>query len=382
MTRVKDILRALWCVAWLALVSAGGAVACNVPVFRYALELWEPDPYPVVLLYNSAKPALPAGVEEYLLKIEESGTIRYRELDVQGYSPTARALAGSLTNRPLPLLVFLYPVPRDGDETSLRSLAVLDPPRWGLESVKAVCESPLRDAIARRLLAGDAAVWVFCEGPDREASVAARRMLDETLKRAESTLELPEQTDVTEESGRAIEGLKIRFPVVTLPHDAKALRETVLRDMLLAAGGIDTESVSAPMAFAVFGRARALPALTGDEFTVDAIMACCEFLTGACSCEAKQLNPGADLLIPADWMGGVESLIRMKVGEVPLAGFSDFAGDASTGAVAASVPVPTPPVATAVPAGRSGIPLRPLLMGACCVVGVAMMAMAGLRWRR
>jgi len=30
-----------------------------------------------------------------------------------------------------------------------------------------------------------------------------------------------------------------------------------------------------------------------------------EFLTGACSCEVKSLNPGFDILIPVDWVGGI-----------------------------------------------------------------------------
>jgi len=30
-----------------------------------------------------------------------------------------------------------------------------------------------------------------------------------------------------------------------------------------------------------------------------------EFLTGACSCEVKSLNPGFDVLIPVDWIGGI-----------------------------------------------------------------------------
>src|SRR5580700_1096172 len=34
------------------LLSAGPAWACNVPVFRYALERWPPDPYEFILFHQ------------------------------------------------------------------------------------------------------------------------------------------------------------------------------------------------------------------------------------------------------------------------------------------------------------------------------------------
>lgn len=375
MNAVKHAFGVGLCLVTLASGMAGRVAACNVPVFRYALELWEPDPYRVVLLYRGAKPELPPGVRDYLLKVEESGMVRYRELDADGNSSLAEALSASLTNTPLPVLTFLQPIGRFEDDTSVRRLALLGPDAWSLAAVKAVCESPLRTTIGKRLLSGDSAVWVFCEGPDAAANAVARRVLDEALRQAETTLKLPEPTDLTEESGRAISQLKIRLPVVVLPYDAAACGETAFRDMLVAVGAEGRKAVDVPMAFAVFGRARALAPLVGKDIVTDAIMAYCEFITGACSCEAKELNPGVDLLVVADWMGGVESLVRLKGDEPPLTGFSGFATD--TASVAAAVTAPPAPAAP-----RSELPLRPVMFGAAGVLVVSLAALLFLRLRR
>lgn len=51
----------------------------------------------------------------------------------------------------------------------------------------------------------------------------------------------------------------------------------------------------------MFGRGRALAALSGGDLSADVIESASRFLTGACSCEVKELNPGKDLLLAADW---------------------------------------------------------------------------------
>jgi hypothetical protein len=51
----------------------------------------------------------------------------------------------------------------------------------------------------------------------------------------------------------------------------------------------------------VIGRGRAVGALAGDALKADAVADLAEFVTGSCSCEVKELNPGFDLLVSADW---------------------------------------------------------------------------------
>jgi hypothetical protein len=65
----------------------------------------------------------------------------------------------------------------------------------------------------------------------------------------------------------------------------------------------DLAERSDPMVFPVFGRGRALLPLVGAGITARNIHDSAAFLVGACSCEVKELNPGFDLLLAANWEG-------------------------------------------------------------------------------
>jgi hypothetical protein len=59
--------------------------------------------------------------------------------------------------------------------------------------------------------------------------------------------------------------------------------------------------VQGPIVFAIYGRGRLLCALHGKDLTPERLGAVARFLCGACSCRVKELNPGIDLLLAADW---------------------------------------------------------------------------------
>ena len=63
----------------------------------------------------------------------------------------------------------------------------------------------------------------------------------------------------------------------------------------------EKESENGLVVFPVFGRGLALGAYSGTELTDALIEDISFFLCGACSCQAKALNPGHDLLIAARW---------------------------------------------------------------------------------
>ena len=56
-----------------------------------------------------------------------------------------------------------------------------------------------------------------------------------------------------------------------------------------------------PVAFPIFGRGRLLGAFHGELLNADEVEGACAFLTGMCSCQAKEMNPGTDLLFTAGW---------------------------------------------------------------------------------
>jgi hypothetical protein len=51
----------------------------------------------------------------------------------------------------------------------------------------------------------------------------------------------------------------------------------------------------------VIGRGRAISALAAARVNDQGVGAFAQFVCGQCSCEVKELNPGIDLLLAADW---------------------------------------------------------------------------------
>jgi hypothetical protein len=54
-----------------------------------------------------------------------------------------------------------------------------------------------------------------------------------------------------------------------------------------------------------------------------------EFLTGPCSCEVKEMNPGYDLLLSADWKSLGDYQSELMTESPPLTGLSQFAAGAT-----------------------------------------------------
>ncbi|GAI92241.1 unnamed protein product, partial [marine sediment metagenome] len=59
------------------------------------------------------------------------------------------------------------------------------------KDVKKLIKSPVRTEIARRILNGESAVWIFLESGDTEKDNAAADILQTQLKRLENSLKLP-----------------------------------------------------------------------------------------------------------------------------------------------------------------------------------------------
>ena len=92
--------------------------------------------------------------------------------------------------------------------------------------------------------------------------------------------------------------LKIAF--TAMRFDRKS--DEVLTAMLLNLGPEREKGGEVqPLLFAVYGRARSLVPMAGEEINLDNMGGIAYFFTGACSCQMKALNPGTDLLIDHDW---------------------------------------------------------------------------------
>lgn len=295
--------------ALVVVFAAGGAVACSVPVFRYALERWPADRFEVTLVQRGALASNEQAVAD-ALRTAADVAANYVLNVVDVAEPT---------NRPLPWLDVRYPLSSG-----------LDAPAWEgpltADAARALLDSPVRRELVRRLAAGQAVVWLLL---DTEPVEAAR--IERELRTLEKVVPVPE-VDPDDPRTKGNAGLTLRFSVLPLSRTDAA--ETQLVSMLVNLVPKDVDRTG-PLAFPVFGRGRVLDAL--DVRTLDAplIRQATEYLCGDCSCEIKDQNPGTDLLIVADWDALIDNPLAKGPYLPPLVSLA-------TVAAAAAPPAPLP----------------------------------------
>lgn len=290
-------LRSRWvqcgALALLSLVvGVGIAAACNVPVFRFALERWRSDPYRVTVFHEGP---LSAADKAALTKLEEpqeksQANLQVRTVDVAELEDADRELLKAAAGDKFPLLTVQYPAPLQ-----------MEAPVWSqaLSSTAAnqLLDSPLRKELLNRLVDGETAVWLLLECEDKDKNEAAATLLTDQLAKLAKELKLPELTDLPDDNLFAKTPLKLSFSMLRVPRTEA---ETPLVQMLVNCES-DLPGRNDPMVFPVFGRGRVLLPLIGAGITEGNIKNSAAFLVGACSCEVKELNPGFDLLLAADW---------------------------------------------------------------------------------
>jgi hypothetical protein len=360
--------------ALVAVLVLGAALgqACSVPVFRYALERWQPAPYEAIIFHRGP---LSAAQTNLVLRLSGEAlsnqapanlTVRAVNLEAQPAAELLEIWKSYQTNL-LPALVVRFPQGAPAEGTVWAGLL-------SETNVQRVLESPVRKRIVRSLVRGDSAVWLLLESGDRARDDAAARLLETRLEHLRKTLKLPtiEPDDLADKTLPVPESaLKVAFSLVRLSRADPA--EAVLVHCLLGTED-DLKDGRETMAFPIFGRGRALCALVGEGINTETIDEASEFLVGPCSCVVKEQNPGLDLLMASDWDSQIR-IISAPVQEEPppLTGLT-AAVPASNAAVAAAVvgsvvtngspaqPAPEPPG-----------PSRPLWRGLLVVLGLAVL---------
>ena len=259
----------------ILLLWAGTVVihACSIPVFRFALDRWPADRFQLDV---SPADAQNPEVATFLRNFTDSTPLNLTIERPKEATASRLAFPHSETDSASPWTGKL-------DATALARIT----------------DSPARAEIARRILAGDSAVWVLVESGKKDDDDRAGATLEKRLRYLEQASQLP-QIDPNDPSSKLGPGpaLGVKFSVVRIRHDDPA--EQIFLTMLAGPKAIDAPS-KGPWFAAVFGRGRALGAWPAEGFGDEQIDEVCLFLLGACSCEVKRLNPGWDLLVNADW---------------------------------------------------------------------------------
>ncbi|HOW65900.1 MAG TPA: hypothetical protein P5186_22370 [Candidatus Paceibacterota bacterium] len=301
---------------------ASATLACNVPVFRYALERWEADRFQIFVFHNESLNTEQEAILAPIEKAQQDGlaNIEVIRINLEQEMPgSVRALWDAQEHPTQPWMVVRYP-----KQTGIERSVWTGP--LGAKAVDSLIESPARREIAQKLSNGDAIVWLLLGGDDPKRNENAESLLKTELGKLEKSLVLPERSPTDPPINPDLP-LKIAFSIVRLSRSDPA--EHMLLDILLN-WNPNLIAAREPLLFPIFGRGRVIPPAMGDQIRPEAIREMAEFLTGPCSCEVKELNPGYDLLLAKNWntLPGYQEILVAP--PPPLVGISEFAAEATT----------------------------------------------------
>lgn len=318
------------------------AIACQVPVFRYALERWEADDYRIVIFEKGARASETSTLIDRLQNVsrhagssEGHANLIVEFADIENLTDAQQwSLLDWDSIDSFPAMQVYYP-----ESTGIET------PLWqgdfNATTLEQLIASPTRIELINRITAGDSAVWLLLESGDSAADQLAETALQKTLEEVSSEMEIPEGVIRPEELADAINSeenpiemddvlrsripLKIAFSVLRIDPTNPA--EAIFCKMLTASD----ERSARPQAIPVFGRGRMMPGIDAAQFTVPAIGGAAAYLCGACSCQVKEQNPGLDLLINTDWSRHLQDgLIATERELPPLTGAGDIIIEAET----------------------------------------------------
>ncbi len=295
--------------AAIFLLVAAPARACPIPVFQYALEWWESDPYEVFVFHDEDL----SEAEHTAIKLlhdasSEDGSVKANLL----FEGPIRAPEDGLLEHPalagrpesLPWMVVNYPATGPGAARRLWSGS------FTKDNVCALLDSPLRRDMALMLSGGVSTVWVLLESGIARKDDAAAALLREELAGLQETLTLP---DPASWGWDDIVIAPIEFDMLRVSRSDED--ERIFINMLLNSEIDLVDYNDEPIVFPVYGRGLILYALVGRGINDWTIRDAADFLVGPCSCTVKRLNPGTDLLISFDWAKQVTPLSREFVTE-------------------------------------------------------------------
>ncbi len=285
----------------VCVATCSAALACQVPVFRYALERWNPDAYRIVVLGDGE---LGAAQEEMLSQIRaahKSKRVEMTFIDANKTAdPTLIHLWKHHRDHSVPLLAAFYPVGSKDLSNTLAYQKALTK-----RSAASIIDSPVRREIAKRLKLGHSAVWIFVKSGNADRDKVAYETLEKQIKLDSEWLKLPSPEELEVDASVLANckiKLQIKFSIVTVEKDNA--EEQFLLDSLFNSEP-DLRSFDGPFAFPVFGRGRVLYGLVNKGIVKDTIRSASSFMAGPCSCQVKNQNPGFDLLLVSDWESAI-----------------------------------------------------------------------------
>ncbi len=281
------------------------AIACKVPVFRYALERWPVDRYRLVAIIDGHQDNAVDEALERFKAIDQAGV--NIETDVIDLSQLSDEELWQLEDfdgsADPPRLQVFYP-PKDGQRIKC----------WegdlNTESIDRWLNSPLRTQIANDIATGDSAVFLLVEGTDEVRSQQLAQRLQRALNAAEEEIKIPDGVIARGQANQYLrqhpeatmdDVLRSDVPLKVNFRLRRLARDDPDESALLAIVNGLVEQTDEPILVPIFGRGRMLDAIPGADCRDEVILNACRYLVGECSCTVKALNPGVDLMLSVNW---------------------------------------------------------------------------------
>lgn len=316
------------------------AQACKVPVFRYALEHWYPDPYHLVILHRgplssqdqaivtALKNRIDVEIASGFEAIVEDQTLIHSDIPGKEkpdpFSPKSGANlrvvqfdvaesndhpvlvdalgAGYRDAVTSPQLVLLFPLGSEVESLVWRG-------KLSVASIDAILHSPARQKITKLILGGESVVWILIgSGDDTKAKVALATLHSELIRLEKSLVMRDVDVIKSQKQFGKAASVKLKLAFEHLVIDRNDPAESIFLSMLLKSE-VDLEAIEEPILIPVFGRGRTYFAMAGKGINPEVIEETGRFLIEDCSCEIKRLNPGMDLLFNVKW----DALINGRV---------------------------------------------------------------------
>ncbi len=349
----------------VALTCTVTAFACDLPVFRWALENWAADPYEIIIYHDGALDDDQQQLVDHLRSgtTEESGlgnatttlvdTTQSMDLFFQDLWKNQEAPE-------TPWMVVRYPHAQSNPSYVWSGTLNAD-------HIARVLDSPARQEISRRLEAEDTAVWVFLKTGDVKRDAGRQEALQAAIQAMSKTVEIvPLDIESNEEAVPVPWDLK--FSLLALDRN-DPLEQPFIK--MLLKSEVDLSERDAPMAFPVFGRGRALYALVDGGIAPDLVEEACMYIAGRCTCEVKDQNPGIDLLMSTNWETVVGESMMAPIEPPSVAGLAAVEIESDTSKEA----VPTP--AAPAPSDETDEPSRTLIRNIAIAMGLGFALVIG-----
>lgn len=327
------------------------ALACNTPVYRYAMYNWQTAPYIIFYFFEGEMAEKDKAVHERIAKLSEEwppqANVRIEPIDV----------ADEEKMKTLP--EFVIEAWKQHEDGKTPAYVVFSPFRAHIYSgsldagsVEKLVDSPARQKLGELLEQGNAAVMILLTCPNEEQNKKADEALAALCKMADAgeipvelqlpPMGLPGQTE-GEEGGADDAPNPNKLGIAVLKVDRNDPAEDFFVRMLMAIEDDLKEYADQPMIFAGYGRGRAMEPYIGKGITSENLVDVVAFLAGACSCLVKEQNPGADLLVKWNWEATADKMAEndpsLDYGPYGPQGYSEFPaepGMAETGGSEAS----------------------------------------------